>query len=97
MMRILEALYNGNLLAEPVIENRSPEHQKAIDTAHRRVEALAEKLNAEEREMLDSVTEAMNEESDYFAAERFIRGYCLDVGGHGETGRISYPAAGELI
>lgn len=35
------------------------------------------KLNAEEREMLDSVTEAMNEESDYFAAERFIRGYCL--------------------
>ena len=77
MMRILEALYNGNLLAEPVIETRSPEHQKAIDTAHRRVEALAEKLNADEREMLDSVTEAMNEESDYFAAERFIRGYCL--------------------
>ncbi len=27
--------------------------------------------------MLDSVTETMNEECDYFAAERFARGYCL--------------------
>ena len=77
MTRILEALYSGNLLVEPVIENRSPEHQKAIETAHRLTEALNEKLNAEERKMLDSVTEAMNEESDYFAAERFARGYCL--------------------
>lgn len=29
--------------------------------------------------MLDRVTEGMNEESDYFAAERFARGYCLGV------------------
>lgn len=40
-------------------------------------EALSEKLNTEERKMLDSVTETMNEECDYFAAERFARGYCL--------------------
>ena len=53
MINILESLYDGNLSLESVVENRSPEHQKAVKTAYELMDALEKKLNAEETELLD--------------------------------------------
>lgn len=77
MINILEALYDGNLSLESVVENRSPEHQKAFKTAYELMDALEKKLNTEEMELLDRATEALNIESGYYATERFVCGYCL--------------------
>lgn len=77
MAKILEALYDGNLSITPDTEKRSREHQKAIDTAYSLMESLEAKLNHEEKELLDRVTEALSDESGYYATEQFIRGYCL--------------------
>ena len=77
MINILESLYDGNLSLESVVENRSPEHQKAVKTAYELMDALEKKLNAEETDLLDKATEAWNIESGYYATERFVCGYCL--------------------
>ena len=77
MVSILEALCDGNLFLEPIIEKRSPEHKKASETAYSLMESLEKKLSAEEKELLDKATEAVNVESGYYATERFVCGYCL--------------------
>ena len=77
MGMILSALYDGNLLIEPVIEKRSPEYQKACHTAYRLLEELERKLNDEEKEMLNKATDALSDENYFYASERFARGYCL--------------------
>ena len=61
MGKILEALYEGNLLAEPIVEKRSEEHQKACNFAFGMLEEFSAKLN----------------ENQYYATDRFVRGYCL--------------------
>ena len=77
MIKILEALCDKNLTLDPVIENRSPDHKKATDTSYHLIEVLEKKLNAEEREMLDQATEALNVENGYYGTERFVHGFCL--------------------
>lgn len=77
MGKILEALYLGNLLAEPIIEKRSEEHQKACDYAFGMLGKLSQKVSAEENEMLDKIVDALTDENQYYATERFVRGFCL--------------------
>lgn len=77
MKEILEALYEGNLKVEPVIEKRSKRYQKACDTSYALVEELSKRLGQEEKEMLDKVIEALNSENYCYTADRFVRGYRL--------------------
>lgn len=77
MGKILEALYEGNLLAEPIIEKRSKEHQKACDFAFGMLEEFSAKLNEDEKETLDKIVNALTNENQYYATDRFVRGYCL--------------------
>ena len=77
MRKILDAWFEGSLLVEPLTEKRSPEHQKASDTAFGLLDELSKKLNEEEKKMLDKAIDALTLESDYFAEDRFSRGYCL--------------------
>ena len=49
MGKILQALYEGNLLAEPVTEKRSQEYQKSCDFTFDLLEELSQKLNEEQR------------------------------------------------
>ena len=41
------------------------------------LEALERRLNEEEKEMLHMAVEALNDDSSYYGAEKFVRGYCL--------------------
>lgn len=77
MRKILDALFEGSLLVEPFTEKRSSEHQKVSDTAFGLLDELSKKLNEEEEKMLNKAIDALNLESEYFAADRFSRGYCL--------------------
>lgn len=77
MGKILQALYEGNLLAEPVTEKRSQEYQKACDFTFDLLEELSQKLNEEQKQLLDKFVNALSDEKQYCIADRFIRGYCL--------------------
>ena len=77
MGKILEALFDGNLFVEPIYEKRSREHQRACDIACNLLEELTEQLSAEEKVKLEHAVDALNNESQYYTADRFVRGYCL--------------------
>lgn len=77
MGKILETFFEGNLLVEPITEKRSKEHKAVCDHAYNLVEELEAKLNSDEKELLDQIVEALNAESQYYAADRFVRGYSL--------------------
>lgn len=77
MGKILETFFEGNLLVEPITEKRTEEHKAACDHAYNLVEELESKLNTDEKELLEQVVEALNVENQYYAAERFVRGYSL--------------------
>lgn len=77
MGEILEALYEGRLKAEPIIEKRSIRYQKACDTTYTLLEELSGRLNPEDRELLDKVIESLNSENYCYTVDRFVRGYRL--------------------
>ena len=77
MRKMLEALWDGDLIIDVDIEKRSPEHQKVCDTAYALLETLEKKLNPEEKEMLNMATGALNDANNYYSTECFVRGYCL--------------------
>lgn len=77
MGKILETFFEGNLFVEPITEKRSKEHKAVCDHAYNLVEELEAKLNSDEKELLDQIVEALNAESQYYAADRFVRGYSL--------------------
>ena len=79
MRKILETFFEGNLFAEPITEKRTEEHKAACDHAYNLVEKLESKLNSDEKEILDQIVEALNAESQYYATDRFVRGYSLGV------------------
>lgn len=77
MGKILETFFEGNLFVEPITEKRTEEHKAVCDHAYNLVEKLDAKLNSDEKELLDQIVEALNAESQYYAADRFARGYSL--------------------
>ena len=77
MGKILEAFAEGELHVIPSNEIQSPKHQELFDKVCKLQEKLEEKLNSEEKELLDELMDAVAEESSCYAQSKFIRGYRL--------------------
>lgn len=77
MGRILEAFAQDELHVIPSEEIRSPKHQRLCDKACELQEKLEEKLNSEEKELLNELIDVMSDENCCYAQSKFIRGYRL--------------------
>ena len=77
MGRILEAFAEDELHVIPSNEIQSPKHQKLFDKVCELQEKLEEKLNNEDKKLLDELMDAVAEESSCYAQSKFIRGYRL--------------------
>ena len=77
MGRILEAFAEGELHVIPSNEIQSPKHQELFDKVCELQEKLEEKLNNEDKKLLDELMDAVAEESCCYAQSKFIRGYRL--------------------
>ena len=77
--KILDAFSNEQLLVNAVTEKRSPAHQKYCEQVCAFHKKLEEKLNDEQRKLLVQLLDAMENEHNCDAQNRFIRGYSLGV------------------
>ena len=79
MGKILDAFSDEQLLVNAVTEKRSPMHQKYCEQVCDFHAKLEEKLNEEQRGLLAQLLDAMENEHNCDAQNRFIRGYSLGV------------------
>ena len=79
MDRFLKAFANDELRVNAESEKRSSEHQKIVDRGYVLQKQLEEKLNDEEKELLEKLVDTLREESCRYAEEKLIRGYRLGV------------------
>lgn len=70
MRRMLRSLATGDFCTQTIVEKRSPEHQKASDTAYGLLEQ-------EEKELFEKAVDALTTEHSYSEANEFIRGFRL--------------------
>lgn len=75
--KILDAFSDEQLLVNAVIEKRSPEHQKYCEQVCTFLKELEENLNEEQNGLLQKLLEAIENEHNCDAQNRFIRGYSL--------------------
>lgn len=79
MGKILDAFSDEQLLVNAVTEKRSPVHQKHCEQVCAFHKKLEEKLNEEQKKLLEHLLDAMENEHNCDAQNRFIRGYSLGV------------------
>lgn len=79
MGKILEAFADGRLCMEEEIEKRSLGYPELSEKAFRLQEELEERLNDEERELLNELIDTIFDECCFYAQNRFVRGYRLGV------------------
>ena len=79
MGKILDAFSDEQLLVNAVTEKRSPVYQKYCEQVCAFHKKLEEKLNEEQRVLLAQLLDAMENEHNCDAQNRFIRGYSLGV------------------
>jgi len=79
MERFLRAFASDQLQVIEVTETRSPKRQKLIDESYKLHNELEEKLNSEEKEMLERLLDINADEHTLYAEDKFIRGYRLGV------------------
>lgn len=79
MDRLLRAFADEQLQIIEVTETRSPKRKKLIDEGYRLHKELAEKLNKEDKELLEHLVDIISEEKTLYAEDKFIRGYRLGV------------------
>ena len=74
---ILEAFAEDELCVIPSNEIQSPKHQELFDKVCKLQEKLEEKLNNEDKKLLDELMDAVADENSCYAQSKFIRGYRL--------------------
>lgn len=79
MDKILRAFAGEQLQIVEVTETRSPQRKKLIDEGYKLHNKLEEKLNSEEKELLERLIDVNSEEKSLYAEDKFIRGYRLGV------------------
>ena len=79
MGKILDAFADGSLCVEEEVEKRSMESLELSEKAFRLQKELEEKLEAEEKELLNKLIDTVFEECCCYAKNRFVRGYRLGV------------------
>lgn len=79
MGKILEALADDNLCINPTTYKGPPEYQRAVNVMYHTAEELDNKLNDEEKKLLEKFRDAQADQSHICEIERFSRGYRLGV------------------
>lgn len=79
MGKILDAFSDEQLLVNAVAEKRSPAHQKYCEQMRAFHEELEDRLNEEQKGLLQKLLDAVENEHNCDAQNRFIRGYSLGV------------------
>lgn len=79
MGKILRAFVEEKLQLEPIDYRDGEKSKKARICAERLTEIFCEKLNAEQRQFFDKVSDAKADENYHYDIDRFICGYRLGV------------------
>ena len=79
MGKILEALLSEQLNLDRDVEAHSPECQKLLEQGEKFQKQLEEKLNDEEKQILECLVGVLFDEGVCYAQNRFVRGYQLGV------------------
>ncbi len=79
MDKILRAFAREQLQMVEGIESQSPQHKKLLEKGYQLYCELEEKLNSEEKELLERLLDINAEEKELYAEEQLIRGYRLGV------------------
>ena len=79
MERFLRAFASDQLQVIEVTETRSPKRKKLIDESYKLHNELEQKLNSEEKELLERLLDINADEHTLYAEDKFIRGYRLGV------------------
>lgn len=79
MGKILEAFFNDQLHIDDVTWERTPKHQRICERACQLQDQLSEKLDAEDKKLLDELVDAIFDEGCVDAEKKFERGYRLGV------------------
>ena len=79
MGKILDAFSNEQLLVNAVAEKRTPIHQRYCEQVSEYHAKLEEKLNDEQKELLKKLLDALEDDFNCDAHNRFVRGYSLGV------------------
>lgn len=79
MGKILKEFARNNFYTNIQNEKRSPEREKLCDQIFTMQTELEEKLNNEEKKLLNHLIDTISDENSCYAQEKFIRGYCLGV------------------
>lgn len=79
MGKILKAFVTDQIHMDAVVERPSPQQKKFYEKSCRLRDELEKKLNADEKELLDELMEAVFFDGACYSEEKFIRGYKLGV------------------
>ena len=79
MGRILEAFASDQLHVSPVTEKRTRHHQNLCEQVEKLHDKLKEKLNDEDKELLQHLIDTIFDESYCDVVNKFVRGYRLGV------------------
>ena len=79
MERFLRAFASDQLQVIEVTETRSPKRKQLIDESYKIQSELEQKLNSEEKELLERLLDINTDENTLYAEDKFIRGYRLGV------------------
>lgn len=79
MDKFLRALAGDELQVVEVTETRSPKREQLITDSYNLYIELEQKLNNEEKELLERLLDINAEEKCLYADDKFIRGYRLGV------------------
>lgn len=79
MERFLRAFASDQLRVIGVSETRSPKRRQLIDESCKLHTELEQKLNTEEKELLECLLDTNADENILYAEDKFIRGYRLGV------------------
>ncbi len=79
METFLRAFVSDQLQVNKVTETRSPKRKKLIDEGYKLFTELEQKLNSEEKELLERLLDINADENTLCAEDRVILGYRLGV------------------
>ncbi len=79
MERFLRAFANDQLQVFEATETRSPKRKRLLDESYKLHTELEQKLNSEEKELLEHLLDINADENTLYGEDEFIRGYRLGV------------------
>ena len=79
MEKLLRVFASEQLQVEEVTETRSPKQKRLLAESDKPHAELEQKLNSEEKELLECLLDINADESTLYGEDKFVRGYRLGV------------------